>query len=284
MLVLSRKAGQGIVLPELDVAVRILEAGKNIRLGVDAPHSVTVLRDEVYRSAEPRPPRRPGIELLGRRESAAQPDAAAEAPAERLMHLIRNHVNKISLAMQLAERARQTGNDAVITEAETRMQLHLDELSQWCSPAAEQQLAAAFGKAYPDATPEPADPGRGRLLIVEDDRDEREMFASLLQQEGYAVTTASDGREAIETLKRRTQAFDALLVDMQMPILSGAEMIHHARRQNILSDAPVLVVSGRCPADYGLPLGADGASCWLPKPISPPLLLDRLDQCLSMAG
>lgn len=284
MLVLSRKAGQGIVLPELDVAVRILDAGKTIRLGVDAPDSITVLRDEVYRSAESRPARHRGSEPLGRRESMARPDAAAEAPAERLMHLIRNHVNKISLAMQLAERARQTGDDAVIGEAESRMQSHLDELAEWCSPAAEQQLATAFGAVYLEPPEENADPGRGRLLVVEDDRDEREMFASLLQQEGYAVTTAADGREAIETLKRRAGAFDALLVDMQMPVLSGAEMIHHARRQNILADAPVLVVSGRCPADYGLPLGADGASCWLPKPISPPLLLDRLDQCLSMAS
>ena len=299
MLILSRRSGQGVVLPELDVAVQVVQAGKNVRLGVDAPDNVTVLRDELYatsrsceRSDRQTRPAAATTPSPGRRLSdGSGPIAGAESPAARLMHIIRNHVNKISLSIQLAERSRSTGDLDAVARSHHRVQSHLDELAALCTPLAEQTLEQKFG-AHPVESVPPQETTRKRLLVVEDDADERQMFAEILEQEGFAVETASDGREALQTLHqmakgqnaRRGGAFDALLVDMQMPVCNGAEMIHQARSEGVIRDVPVLVVSGRCPADYGLSLGADGANCWLPKPISPRLLLDRLDQCLTLVG
>jgi two-component system OmpR family response regulator len=65
----------------------------------------------------------------------------------------------------------------------------------------------------------PPSPSTNAILIVDDDRDIRELLAEYLRDEGYGVTTASNGRDALEQLARR--AVVAILMDLSMPVMDG---------------------------------------------------------------
>lgn len=70
-----------------------------------------------------------------------------------------------------------------------------------------------------------------RLLITDDDRDFRETVAGLLADRGFETIQAADGEEALAIVCR--QEVHLLLLDMQMPRLSGLEMIERLRRQGV---------------------------------------------------
>src|SRR5687767_8757841 len=63
----------------------------------------------------------------------------------------------------------------------------------------------------------------GRIFIVDDEESIREFFEIMLKREGYEVVTASNGAEALEKLKK--QAVDLIISDIQMPELSGLELL-----------------------------------------------------------
>ena len=85
--------------------------------------------------------------------------------------------------------------------------------------------------------------GNGRrILVVEDDRDIRESLQDLLEVEGYAVTTAENGRDALEQLQRM-DAPSVILLDLMMPVMSGDEFLRELRKDGALASIPVLVVS-----------------------------------------
>jgi DNA-binding response OmpR family regulator len=122
-------------------------------------------------------------------------------------------------------------------------------------------------------------PGAPRLLIVEDDpamaRALRDGFAS----EGYAVTVAGDGAEALELALRG--AFDAILLDVMLPRMSGLEICRRLRDAG--SEAPILVLTARSQeADkvQGLRLGADD---YVTKPFSFVELTARVEALLRRA-
>jgi DNA-binding response OmpR family regulator len=83
--------------------------------------------------------------------------------------------------------------------------------------------------------------GKRRVLIVEDNRDIREMMAELLQSR-FNVTLAADGAEALEMLTRHRRKFDAIVVDTDMPELGGFALLSDLRERGL--DVPALIVSG----------------------------------------
>lgn len=80
------------------------------------------------------------------------------------------------------------------------------------------------------------------VLIVDDDGDSRSLLQDLLIHEGFVVRTASDGAEAIESL--RAERPDAVVTDLMMPGLSGHEVVEFVRGTERLADLPIAVVSG----------------------------------------
>lgn len=88
-----------------------------------------------------------------------------------------------------------------------------------------------------------AAPVTGRVLIVDDDPDIVESIQTILEMEGYAVLTASDGRGALEIL-RRSEPPDLILLDLMMPGMNGAEFRAEQLRDPALSDIPVVAISG----------------------------------------
>jgi len=115
----------------------------------------------------------------------------------------------------------------------------------------------------------------GNILIVEDDRDTREMLSALLAMEGFHAVAAEDGLEALHLLRtvrhRAPEVPCLILLDLMMPRMNGWEFIEHHRR--LESQTPIIVVSA-----YGSPdqLGAQGVIAYMRKPVDIEALLELI--------
>jgi CheY-like chemotaxis protein len=84
--------------------------------------------------------------------------------------------------------------------------------------------------------------GVGRVLLVDDDIATRRQSASLLTKAGYCVTTAEDGGEAIEIMRRRSREFDLAILDLAMEQMTGLEACRSVRE--FRPDLPVAFCTG----------------------------------------
>src|SRR6186713_2305354 len=66
-----------------------------------------------------------------------------------------------------------------------------------------------------------------RILVVDDEESIREFLDIMLRKEGYEVTVAEDGQKAIDVLKKKS--FDMVISDLQMPNVTGMELLKHTR-------------------------------------------------------
>jgi CheY-like chemotaxis protein len=92
-----------------------------------------------------------------------------------------------------------------------------------------------------DAMETPVRSPARRVLVVDDDRDNRELLVELLASEGYLVSSASDGRRALA--EARAMRPDVILLDLMMPVMNGWEFRDAQLRDPDLARVPVVVVS-----------------------------------------
>jgi CheY-like chemotaxis protein len=81
----------------------------------------------------------------------------------------------------------------------------------------------------------------GRILVVEDHLDLREMLALLLESEGYAVDTASNGQEALECLQQFCPSL--ILLDLMMPVMAGDEFRRRQLADERYAHVPVICMT-----------------------------------------
>lgn len=117
---------------------------------------------------------------------------------------------------------------------------------------------------------------RDRILIVDDDKDARELIASVLAEAGYAVELAKDGLEAINRLSAVRP--DLVLTDLRMPGLNGVDLAQRIRR---LGDVPVILSTGAETHDLCTGAEAYGAVACLTKPINLDELLWTIERALA---
>jgi len=103
-----------------------------------------------------------------------------------------------------------------------------------------------------------------RILIVDDERTLRESCASVLRSEGYNVTLAGRGEEALDLVRRRP--FDLVLVDLFMPQVPGLEILNAVLEVN--RDSLVVVMTGNPSVTSSIEALRMGAWDYLPKPFS----------------
>jgi CheY-like chemotaxis protein len=82
-----------------------------------------------------------------------------------------------------------------------------------------------------------------RVLVVEDDRDIRDAVVEVLEDEGYTVSAAADGQEALELLSGEDPRPDLILLDLMMPVMNGFQFREKQLERSDLSAIPVLVVT-----------------------------------------
>jgi two-component system, OmpR family, response regulator MprA len=112
------------------------------------------------------------------------------------------------------------------------------------------------------------------ILLVEDDRDIRETLIEALEQEGYAVTGAFDGIDALEKLRAAGAAPDIVLLDVMMPRMDGVQFAAEMRKTPAWKDIPIVLVT----ADVNGKTTAQqvGAAAFLKKPIKLASLFDTV--------
>ncbi|HYH98322.1 sigma-54 dependent transcriptional regulator [Hyalangium sp.] len=114
------------------------------------------------------------------------------------------------------------------------------------------------------------------VLVVDDEESVRTFLAELLGNAGYQVRCASSGAQALEMLEGGS--FDAVLLDVVMPEMSGLEVLRHYRSAG--GSAPVIVLSALAGADDAVRAMKMGASDYLSKPFSNDELEDVLARAL----
>ena len=86
-------------------------------------------------------------------------------------------------------------------------------------------------------------PDAPSVMVIDDDRDSREAMAEALSLEGYIVTTAANGAEALAQLRTGYRPH-AILLDLMMPGVDGWDFRTEQRRDVALAKIPVIVISG----------------------------------------
>ena len=117
------------------------------------------------------------------------------------------------------------------------------------------------------------------LLVVDDIEDNRFALTRRLARQGYLnVTTAADGRQALELLN--SKPFDLVLLDIMMPTVNGYEVLAQMKASNHLRHIPVIMISAIDEIDSVIRCIELGAEDYLPKPFNPTLLRARVGACL----
>jgi len=118
----------------------------------------------------------------------------------------------------------------------------------------------------------------GRILVVDDDPQIRRVMRVTLTGQGYEVDDAKDGEAALEKL--RDQRFDLVLLDMNMPGVSGLEACRAIRAQSEIAIIMLTVRDTESDKVEALDAGADD---YITKPYNPPELLARIRAALRRA-
>jgi len=241
MLVLSRRQSDKVVFPNLGITVQVLRVqGRAVRLGIDAPEDIEVLRHELHAGAPAMP----------------------TGPRKVLSHEARNRLHAATVGLHLLRRQLETGR---LENAEPTVTRILEELE-----SIESQLGSARGQSAALPASRPV-----RALLVEDNENELELLASYLRTFDFEVETARDGVDALERLASEAKP-DVVLLDMNMPRLDGAGTIERIRRNPTHADVKVFVVSGTPRESAGPRM--HGADRWFSKPLRPDVLVREIDK------
>lgn len=124
-----------------------------------------------------------------------------------------------------------------------------------------------------------------KILVVDDDSSIREILSLQLTRLGYEVTTAGDGREAIEAFKAATP--DAILMDLMMPRLDGlasCQQIRVIEKKSGAKRTPVLFLTARDSTHDKTSAALSGGDEFVTKPISIQELSERLESVFRKKG
>jgi two-component system chemotaxis response regulator CheY len=110
------------------------------------------------------------------------------------------------------------------------------------------------------------------VLVVEDDEDVREAVATILEDEGYTVVTASQGREALEVLANGARPC-LVLLDLMMPVMDGWQVLEEMQRHASMANIPVIVLSASRDAGPAAP----NVRRYLKKPVGLDVLLHEVE-------
>jgi CheY-like chemotaxis protein len=110
-------------------------------------------------------------------------------------------------------------------------------------------------------------------MIVEDDSDTREMLRLFLELEGFKVSSAANGRLALDALHADKEPC-VILLDLMMPVMNGWQFRAAQARDPKLSQIPVIVVTAAGTREDMAAIAADG---WLSKPVDFTRLLATID-------
>ncbi len=145
-------------------------------------------------------------------------------------------------------------------------------------PTRHEEVAGEPGRSAPSSL-------AGRVLVVEDVPLNRKLFDRILTRAGLSVTLASDGQDALSVVSaegREGRAFDAILMDMQMPVMDGYEAT--TRLRALGHRTPIVALTAHAMAGDTEKCLRAGCTAYLAKPVSAESLLEMLSRFLEPSG
>jgi len=125
--------------------------------------------------------------------------------------------------------------------------------------------------------------GKGEtILLVEDEGQLRELLAMLLEDNGYRVLSASDGKEAVETFRQNSNEIAVVLSDLGLPKLGGWEAF--LQMKSINPNVKAILASGYIDPELKQELIKSGAKLFVQKPYQPPDVLMKIRKLIDDAG
>ncbi|MEW5975170.1 MAG: response regulator transcription factor [Acidobacteriota bacterium] len=121
-----------------------------------------------------------------------------------------------------------------------------------------------------------------KILIVDDDQSLADMLAVAVSSGGYAVQTATSGLEALNRVKEWLP--DLILLDIQLPDISGLEILRQLRSQSAAREAIVILITGSSGLEMKIEGFHTGANDYVSKPIVPRELLLKIERFLQTAS
>ena len=134
------------------------------------------------------------------------------------------------------------------------------------------RLPASKSHSRADAPQAPAEPPR--LLIVDDNSDNRAILARRFVRRGYAVTEADGGQAALDAIA--TAVFDVVLLDVMMPGIDGLQVLRVLRQKLSASDLPVIMVTAKTQSEDVAGALDMGANDYITKPVDFVVALARV--------
>ena len=119
---------------------------------------------------------------------------------------------------------------------------------------------------------------RQRILIIEDQEDNRAILRDLLTAAGYDLIEAVNGAEGVMLAERERP--DLILMDIQMPVVDGYEATRRIRRIDALLATPIIAVTSYALSGDDAKAIAAGCSAYVTKPFSPRRLLAKVREFL----
>ena len=118
-------------------------------------------------------------------------------------------------------------------------------------------------------------PTYGSLLVVDDNELNRDMLSRRLRRHGYDADVAVDGQAALDSIVRCE--YDLVLLDIEMPGMTGLEVLERVRRTRSADDLPIVVVSARHGSESVVEALKLGANDYVTKPVDFPVALARIE-------
>jgi len=253
MLVLSRGPKDKVLFPNLGISVEILRvSGNRVRLGIDAPDDVRILRHELADS-------------LSAELQSAEPQQEPAKLDREMRHKLNNQLNAAHVALSLAQKQLDVGLSDDALETLHRAIRAFDTIDSQAAP-----------KVPHSEADDVHDPAR-RALLVEDDANECELLAGYLRMSGFEVDTAGDGLQAMVYLSRHKRP-DVVLMDMHMPRFDGPRAVRTIRSNPDFRGMRLFAVTGSTPEESKLSVGPRGVDRWFSKPINPQQLVDEINR------
>ena len=119
---------------------------------------------------------------------------------------------------------------------------------------------------------------KGKVIVVDDESDVRDVIRLQLEQKGLNVLEAEDGQQAIEILKTGDNMVNVglILCDIRMPKVNGVECIEYFKQE--APSIPVVVITGYPDTELAIGLMKKGVKDYLVKPVEKEKLLEVVDE------
>lgn len=244
MLVLSRRESEKILFPSLGITVEVLRIqGNRARIGIDAPQDVPILRHEVADLKE--------IEFSpGKR--------ASDERLKDLVYAIRHRLDVAAVSLNQLHTSLEGQNEQSIQGLIEDLFGELRMLEREANQVLEDSGIPI--NEHPQA------------LLVEDSATERQLLEAYLELSGFNVTTAKDGKDALDYLSMHARP-DVVLLDMLMPRIDGPAFVKAVRGDRRLRGLAIFALTGLEQGEVDVPTGPEGVDAWYVKPIDPKALV-----------